>query len=578
MKILFLNPHLYEAPVLGTLRQLGVATIVCGDLRECELVFKLHSTSISLFVGHDQDGVLMNEIIKKNPRFARTPVILTTSHWGDQECIEHQATPFGANAYLRMPMDEKEFIHVVDQILSTELSHGKGFGYSDDLSSLAPMPSPPTPTGGLALAADPVLNLEEDRTEISMISGFTSAAVPVPVPVAVAVAVAETPAPVGNPLGIQIEDAASVYAQTSNIEEPKDGDAPNFEFFLESPNSDAAELGTGPEFSEPAPFTLVEKAETKEFRIDSMGDDRTSVSEIIARPIEAISDISDDHAEQATRVAIPDFASEPEPYLSPRTGAKPTLAASDEVDEETLVHMPYLGKSEFLNPLAYREPMDDSVVPGGAATAPDTETLKKYLYLREQDVTALSSQLRQAREQVTSLEQQLKHEKSVTTEFAHLAQEQDRRISGFDKEKSVGLEAAQKEIDDLKFEMKRRSEKIRVMELQVKEAMDATERLKERVRTDIRKIRTREKELENRLEIMKKDSEALLGSREQKIIELKRKLDLMEFNTDLLQELLERERTMTLGLRDKLAKAAQMMRVAGGILGPDEDALLASVA
>ena len=76
---------------------------------------------------------------------------------------------------------------------------------------------------------------------------------------------------------------------------------------------------------------------------------------------------------------------------------------------------------------------------------------------------------------------------------------------------------------------------------------------------------------------MKKDSEALLGSREHKIIELKRKLDLMEFNTDLVQDLLEKERQAATELRDRLAKVAQMMRVAGGLLGPDAEAILDSV-
>jgi len=273
--------------------------------------------------------------------------------------------------------------------------------------------------------------------------------------------------------------------------------------------------------------------------------------------------------EQATRVALMPVRETLTPDAEP---------ASQEIDSEALQTMPYLGRgnqqSNYSNPLDYREPMDDAVVPGGAATAPDVETLKKYLYLREQDVTALSAQLRQAREQIGNLEGQLRHEKSITSEFAHLAQEQDRRINNFDKEKAVAIESAQKELDDVKFEMKRRSEKIRVMELQVKEATEATERLKERVRGDIRKIRTREKELENRLEIMKKDSEALLGSREQKIIELKRKLDLIEFNTDLLQDQLEKERRSSALLREKLAKAAQIVRVAGGLLSPEEEAIL----
>ena len=92
------------------------------------------------------------------------------------------------------------------------------------------------------------------------------------------------------------------------------------------------------------------------------------------------------------------------------------------------------------------------------------------------------------------------------------------------------------------------------------------ERLKDRVRMDIRKIRVREKELENRLEIMKKDSEALITARENKIIELKRKLDLLEFNMDLLQDQYAREKDSTAKLREKLARAAQVVRVAGGLL------------
>jgi CheY-like chemotaxis protein len=577
MKILFLNPHLYDSPLLGTLRGLGVAAIVCSDLRESELVFKLHATSVSLFVGHDEAGSGMNEILKKNPRFARTPVILTTSKWTDQQCIEHQAGPFGANAYLRMPVDDKEFIHVIDQILGTELSHGKGFNLSDDLSAIAPLEPGDSleiapVEGGISLVAA----LPEDKTTL------TPAGINLGPSVAVDAAPGETDGitlqmdlgamAVSAAAEIQVEDAAAVYG----LETPGNSETidPDLIFKLESPSLDS-ENGGGES-----------TGQTKEFRIEETLTGAPSVaSEVLATPIEATSldNLAPLDDDQPTRVATPILETPVHEELPsrreerpPTRGESPTAAVSEELDSESLAAMPYLSREGigFQNPLAYREPMDDSVVPGGAATAPDAETLKKYLYLREQDVSALSAQLRQAREQIGLLEGQLKHERAVSSEFAHLAQEQDRRINGFEKEKSVALESAQKEYDDLKFEMKRRSEKIRVMELQVKEATEATERLKERVRNDIRKIRTREKELENRLEIMKKDSEALLAAREQKIIELKRKLDLMEFNMDLVQDLLEKERQSASGLREKLAKAAQMMRVAGGLLGPEEEAML----
>ncbi len=619
MKILFLNHHLHEAPVLTTLRNLGVAAIVCSDLRECELVFRLHASSVSLFVGHDDDGVKMNEILKTNPRFARTPVILTTSKWSDQQCIDHQATPMGANAYLRMPVEDKDFIRVVDEILATALSHGQGYNVSDELSALVPVAghSPvdtlefaddKTKMGDLGLAlADaglPVMGSDAEGTKLSIL-GSTE-----PVGTGEELSVAGTPvtsqsigeislqtegnagaSPVAH---IQLEDAAAVYGDSVSVIENSDG-TPDLAmaFNLDAPPTE------GLPNAMPADYDPNTNG-TKEFRIET-GDGATQIAaEIVATPIEATpvgslgsstavtmvaapmtsplgdeilaiggtSEIPSD--EQPTRVAVS------APISTSTTSSAISSTNSEELDADSLSAMPYLGKEGFSNPLAYREPMDDAVVPGGAASAPDVDTLKKYLYLREQDVTALSAQLRQAREQIGNLENQLRQEKAVTSEFAHLAQEQDRRINTFDKEKFVAVESAQKEIDELKFEMKRRSEKIRVMELQVKEATEATERLKERVRNDIRKIRAREKELENRLEIMKKDSEALLGSREQKIIELKRKLDLMEFNTDLLQEQLERERGNGQSLREKLAKAAQIMRVAGGILSPEEEAMIAS--
>ena len=66
------------------------------------------------------------------------------------------------------------------------------------------------------------------------------------------------------------------------------------------------------------------------------------------------------------------------------------------------------------------------------------------------------------------------------------------------------MESLQSEIDELRFQLKARGDKVKVVENRLRETNEETERLKERVRSDIRKIRVHEKELENRLEILKK--------------------------------------------------------------------------
>ncbi|MBC7387489.1 MAG: hypothetical protein H7301_15165 [Cryobacterium sp.] len=517
MKILFLNPHLQDAPILTTLRRLGVGVVVCSEFRECELVFRMHGASTTLFVGHDSDGVKMGEAIKAHPRFPQVPVILTTSSWTDAQCLQHQATPAGANAYLRLPVDDRDFIHIIDEILGTRLSHGEGFQPSDDLASLD-FPAPVDEATKLSIVAAPAFS------------------------------------------GIQIEDGASIYG----IQSAENGSAPasdlGFVFDapdmgLESPKIDGAD-------------------EVPAFDIFAVAPSSTPTE--VDPPTSVLANIGHLSDDQPTSVVITPLMAELPSEEAPTRVQVARPAVTEELDSDALSAMPYLGRGAYVNPLSYQEPLGNAVVPGGAMNAPDVETLKKYLSLREQDVSALSTQLRQAKDHIGSLENQLRHEKTISSEFAHLAQDQDRRISGFEKEKSVALEFAQKELEELKFEMKRRNEKVRVMELQVREATDATERLKERVRGDIRKIRTREKELENRLEIMKKDSEALLGARENKIIELKRKLDLIEFNMDIFQDQLEKEKRVNQQLREKLAKAAQIVRVAGGLLSPEEEALLGS--
>ena len=126
--------------------------------------------------------------------------------------------------------------------------------------------------------------------------------------------------------------------------------------------------------------------------------------------------------------------------------------------------------------VALAQPLGDAVVPGGAAQAPDVETLKRYLLLREQDVAALSAQLKAAREQVKQFEESLRTEKGRTLELTHVAEEQRRRIQDFEREKGIAVESVQSEVSELKFQIKARAERARALEIQIREATEETER------------------------------------------------------------------------------------------------------
>lgn len=296
-----------------------------------------------------------------------------------------------------------------------------------------------------------------------------------------------------------------------------------------------------------------------------------------SRLIMDLSDADIDVTEHRRRT--PDLPSETafrdigRPTFRSASAPEPTPATDDPQMEQ---EMPYLfnkGGAQKKTPfpsfdpaLLFAEPLGNAVVPGGAAQTPDLETFKKYLLLREQDVAVLSNQLKAAKDQIALNEQSLREEKAKNAELVHLSGEQRQKIENFEKEKSISIESLQVEINDLRFQVKSKTDKARVLDKQAREIAEEMDRLKDRVRADIRKIRVREKELENRLEILKKDSEALIAARENKIIELKRKLDLLEFNMDLLQDQYTREKETSIKLREKLSKAAQVVRVAGGLL------------
>lgn len=663
MKILFLNPHLHSSSLIPALRSRGIAALVCSEVKEADLVLKLHGRTVALVIGHDEAGVEFNQILKESARFKEMPVILTNSKWTEQQILQHQAGVFGANAYLRYPVEDSEFIRVAEEVLgralartaaeergtvtvtasqvewATVMINRPARASLQDRAPSAPEKSEipayqPEKTkvlsasevaavlkGGAPVKASSAKPIE---TPPSMSSPAKKSSGPMPLAIAEAAPAPATPEKPKDltSVALSVMDSPSDGLSMLDLAAPSKAE-PEQAIAMAAKTSDGSPVNAVPVMAIPitpeASSPVLVAAPTgedqslgvePEFNLDALGAlAPEEAGPLVATPVEAgtvldmpvltatpvgesIEDVpfkigGDDDLSQmlpppdfeATKVQAAHVVSnESVPTQATASQSYPaSIAGDEEVDSQTMQDMPYLSKKGFASPLSYQQPLDDAIIPGGAVNAPDLDTLKRYLLLREQDVAALSNALRQAKDQVSALDQQLRQEKAVNTEFAHLVQEQNRRIENFEKEKEVALESLTSELNEHRFEMKKRTDKIRLMELQVRDATNETEKLKERVRSDIRKIRTREKELENRLEIMKKDSEALLTAREQKIIELKRKLDLLEFNMDLLQNQYEKEKQSTANLKEKLVKAAQVVRVAGGLLHPNETVDLSEI-
>lgn len=535
MKILFLNPHVDAGhQTVTTLQSAGVGVLLPTDAQEAWQMLQLHGTSIDLAIvhrelksGQGEAGLQFTQKAKADPQQSDLPIILTSEKWSDAECATHQNSPGGVNAYCRWPASAEQITHLVEAVTGTKLSSKAAAAAKPAPAKAAPKAPTQEEASGFVLedasglfkayeASDTSIKLEAPARESH--EETPSLAVPAP-----------------SEVELAASPSASVALSASPVPEQSKSSIPTAEVSI--PTGGSADLALAAVAPDEIPTASVPGTAA----LTMLGLGTGTLPTVEMTGMEA-------HDQGAYEQAGPDV--------------------------EAAEQMPYIfgGSQGASNPgvrsaaLAFAQPVGDAVVPGGAAHAPDMETLKKYLLLREQDVAALSAQLKSAREQVTALEDALRQERARNVETTHTIEEQRRKIENFDREKEAALEAVQTELNEARFQLKARTDKARLLENQVRDANEEIERIKERVRGDIRKIRVREKELENRLEIIKKDSEALIAARDGKIIELKRKLDLLEFNMDLLQDQYGREKETTEHLRERLAKVSQIVRVAGGLL------------
>jgi DNA repair exonuclease SbcCD ATPase subunit len=211
------------------------------------------------------------------------------------------------------------------------------------------------------------------------------------------------------------------------------------------------------------------------------------------------------------------------------------------------------------------------IEPLGAYHQSDADVLRKYLTLREQELSRSLIEKQSLDELYSKVERE--------------AEELRKQLRDFERERSEALGKGErlekrygeqeKQISELKekaeFERETLRDRIKLLEAQLAESKERYSSLKDRVRKDIRKIQTREKELETRLELVKRDSEALTQERDRQVLELKRKIDALEFDLDLIQDRKAQAEENAHKYVDKLSRVARTLEVAFGMLEEEEE-------
>lgn len=181
---------------------------------------------------------------------------------------------------------------------------------------------------------------------------------------------------------------------------------------------------------------------------------------------------------------------------------------------------------------------------------------------------ATISNLRSDREELLARIQKLEEERMMQNR-------QTLSIRAELDEKKIELTIIRKklneEITDLKDRLKLFDEKRLIIEEKNRILAQELDKAAQKNKIDVKKVQMRERELEQRLELLKADAESQIRHRDLKILELKRKIDAMEFDMESISVQEKRSVESRFELEDKLEKAIKTLRSAITVLEDESD-------
>ncbi len=202
----------------------------------------------------------------------------------------------------------------------------------------------------------------------------------------------------------------------------------------------------------------------------------------------------------------------------------------------------------------------------------DMEVLKRYSSLKERELRESQAAAEALRKQIRYFDERLKK-----------SEEERRKLLLKLDETHNELRTTADKKDENRAQLRsiesRYEEKIKELLVQLESSQFQAGKLdkkltdfRERVRNDLQKIRSRERELASRLEIQKRDAEALLSAKDERLLNQKREMDRLEFDLDALKERLLDDAQKSEERRKRVARALQSLKLAQSILsGLEED-------
>lgn len=192
--------------------------------------------------------------------------------------------------------------------------------------------------------------------------------------------------------------------------------------------------------------------------------------------------------------------------------------------------------------------------------------LRRYLDLKEQEARDLRDQLQQVQSYVRKVQEDAEKAKrgsrNVAEEVEQLraTNEQLREDLRRSEERLAG------ELAMVKNEYEDRLRRSGSVDAAAQEFYRQRDEWKERVREELKRIKLKERELENRHELLKRDMQALLDSKDKHVLELKKKNDALELEMETLEDRLRKANVVLANIEAKKRRLVETMRLSMALL------------
>lgn len=194
-------------------------------------------------------------------------------------------------------------------------------------------------------------------------------------------------------------------------------------------------------------------------------------------------------------------------------------------------------------------------------TTDQAELLRKYIALKETEVRDVREQQKQYRSFVKKLTSQVETLTNRNRENLTNLENTKRREESLRRDIQNLKERHEGEIQLLKNDLDDKMQRFGNVKSEASHLEQRQQEWKEKVKEDLRRIKLKEKELENKYELLKRDTQALLDSKDKHVLELKHKNDALDFELESFEERLRNANTILASISSKKNKLIDTLRL-----------------